>query len=58
MRPPLINNNGDDFKDLRHELFIKKFLPEFDFINFQELFSDFTSRKSSMIEWSKKIGFT
>lgn len=34
MRPPLINNNGDDYKDLRHELFIKKFLPEFDFINF------------------------
>jgi hypothetical protein len=34
LRPPLINNNGDDYKDLRCNLFMKKFMPDYDFIHF------------------------
>lgn len=57
LRPPMINNNGDDFKDLRYKLFVEKFLPEFDFINFQELFSNFNSRKGKMIKEAKSLGY-
>lgn len=57
LRPPLINNNGHDYKDLRYKLFIEKFLKKYDFINFQELFGNFNSRKGNMIKEAKNLGF-
>ena len=50
LRPPLINNNGDDYKDLRCNLFMKKFMPDYDFIHFQELFSKFNNRKKNLVK--------
>ena len=44
LRPPPVNNNGSDYKNERLKDFIE-FLPEFDIICFQEIFTTLTDRK-------------
>jgi endonuclease/exonuclease/phosphatase family metal-dependent hydrolase len=56
LRPPPINNNGSDFKNERLKDFIE-FLPEFDIICFQEIFTTLTDRKHQMIREAAKCGF-
>lgn len=55
LRPPLINNNGNDYKNERLELF-KDYLYEFDIINFQEIFQTLNSRKTEMIKNARSRG--
>ena len=56
LRPPPINNNGSDFKNERLKDFIE-FLPQFDIICFQEIFTTLTDRKHQMIREAAKHGF-
>lgn len=56
MRPPGINNNGDDFKDERLEQFIEK-LPSYDIVCLQEMFGAYSGRRSDLIERAKECGF-
>ena len=56
LRPPPINNNGSDFKNERLKDFIE-FLPQFDIICFQEIFTTLTDRKHQMIREAAKCGF-
>ena len=55
-RPPPVNTNGTDYKDERLNDFIE-FLPEFDIICFQEIFTTLTDRKHQMIREAAKCGF-
>ena len=54
-RPPPVNTNGTDYKDERLNDFIE-FLPEFDIICFQEMFTIFNDRKHRMIREGAKDG--
>ena len=56
LRPPPVNNNGSDYKNERLKDFIE-FLPEFDIICFQEIFTTLTDRKHQMIREAAKCGF-
>ena len=56
LRPPPVNNNGSDYKNERLKDFIE-FLPEFDIICFQEIFTTLTDRKHQMIREAAKTGF-
>ena len=56
LRPPPVNNNGSDYKNERLKDFIE-FLPEFDIICFQEIFTTLTDRKHQMIREAAKSGF-
>ena len=56
LRPPPINNNGSDYKNERLKDFFE-FLPEFDIICFQEIFTTLTDRKHQMIREAAKSGF-
>lgn len=53
LRPPLITNNGNDFKNERLNLF-KDYLYEFDIINFQEVFQTLNNRKKELVGHAKK----
>ena len=54
-RPPPINTNGTDYKDSRLNDFIS-YLPDFDIICFQEVFTMFNDRKHRMIREGAKAG--
>ena len=54
-RPPPVNTNGTDYKDDRLQDFIN-FLPNFDIICFQEVFTTFNDRKHRMIREGAKVG--
>ena len=54
-RPPPINTNADDYKDLRLKDFIEE-LHNFDIICFQELFTTLNDRKHKMIQEGAKVG--
>ena len=54
-RPPPINTNGTDYKDARLKDFLE-FLPDFDIICFQEIFTTFNDRKHRMIREGAKAG--
>jgi len=56
MRPPPINTNGNDYKNERLDLIIQE-LPRFDIVNFQEIFSRCTTRKTRLINAAKDQGF-
>jgi len=56
MRPPGINNNGDDYKNERFREIREHILP-FDIVCFQELFSRFNSRKDEIIKDSLSMGY-
>ena len=54
-RPPPVNTNGTDYKDSRLKDFLE-FLPDFDIICFQEVFTTFNDRKHRMIREGAKVG--
>ena len=54
-RPPPVNTNGTDYKDDRLQDFLD-FLPNFDIICFQEVFTTFNDRKHRMIREGAKVG--
>jgi endonuclease/exonuclease/phosphatase family metal-dependent hydrolase len=56
IRPPLIKNNEDDWKDERLDDFIKE-MHNFDIICLQEMFSSFSFRKMKLISEAVKLGF-
>lgn len=57
LRPPLINSNGNDWKDERLELFIKHVMPKYDVMALQEVFELGSSRQARLILAAKKLGF-
>ena len=57
MRPPPINTNGNDYRNDRLEFIIEE-IQKFDIVNFQEIFSRFTSRKTRLIKAAKTKGFS
>jgi endonuclease/exonuclease/phosphatase family metal-dependent hydrolase len=56
IRPPLIKNNEDDWKDERLDDFIKE-MHNYDIICLQEMFSSFSFRKLKLISEAVKQGF-
>ena len=54
-RPPPVNTNRTDYKDERLKDFIE-YLPDFDIICFQEMFTTFNDRKHRMIREGAKAG--
>ncbi|KAI9308111.1 Endonuclease/exonuclease/phosphatase [Cunninghamella echinulata] len=58
MRPPLIKNNEDDYKDERLDYIIQYILPKYDIIAFQESFAFATRRKDKLIQQARlRYGF-
>ncbi|CAD8125965.1 unnamed protein product [Paramecium sonneborni] len=57
LRPPLVNNNGNDYKNERCELIIRE-LVNFDIVCLQEVFGFLNSRKSILKHKAFKLGFT
>ena len=57
LRPPYIQDHGNDYKDERLHFFAREYLPHYDVICFQELFDDMNTRKYEMIELAQKCGF-
>ncbi|KAJ1957182.1 hypothetical protein GGI12_005097 [Dipsacomyces acuminosporus] len=57
MRPPLINNNGNDHKDGRLDYFIEQILPNYDVVCLQEMFEFASSRRSRLLAAADKLGF-
>jgi hypothetical protein len=55
LRPPLVKNNENDWKDERMADFIKLF-ENFDIICLQECFGAFNSRKQELIKYANKSG--
>jgi len=56
VRPPMINNNGDDFKDERIQEFFK-IAHKYDVICLQEMFNAYSSRRELFIDRAYKAGF-
>jgi len=56
VRPPLINNNGDDYKDERIEEFFKV-AHKYDVICLQEMFNAYSSRRELFLEKAYQAGF-
>lgn len=56
LRPPLVKNNEDDWKDERLDDFLKM-LHNYDIICLQELFGVYNSRKTKLIRAAVKNGF-
>lgn len=55
IRPPLIKNNENDWKDERLIDFIKQ-LDKFDVICLQEMFGTFSTRRQQLIKYANKSG--
>jgi endonuclease/exonuclease/phosphatase family metal-dependent hydrolase len=56
VRPPFINNNGDDFKDERIREFLKE-MHKYDVICMQEMFSCYSKRQDFLLREARKAGF-
>jgi|UniRef100_A0A6C0CZF9 exonuclease III len=56
LRPPLVSNNGNDYKDERLALFCG-LLNDYDIICLQEIFSFLNFRRNVLIKIAKKFGF-
>jgi len=56
IRPPMINNNGDDYKDERIQEFFKN-VHKYDVICLQEMFNAYSSRRELFIEKARQAGF-
>jgi len=56
VRPPFINNNGEDFKDERLAEFLKR-THAFDVICFQEMFRSYSRRHSNFVKQAYEAGF-
>ncbi|EKE42666.1 hypothetical protein ENUP19_0012G0016 [Entamoeba nuttalli] len=58
MRAPLISNEGDDFKNVRLDLFIKNVLEHFDIIFLQDVIGAYSARRAHLIECAYEKGLT
>ena len=59
IRPPLVNDFGNDYKDERLAYFTKEILPNYDVICLQEIYEvNYSTRKEEFIEAARKQGFT
>lgn len=56
IRPPMINNNGNDYKDERLAVFLKE-MHKYDIICFQELFGAYSRRRANFLERAREAGF-
>jgi hypothetical protein len=56
LRPPLVNNNGEDYKNERITCFTPYF-PDFSIICFQEVFSLLSSRHKAIVKNAKAQNF-
>jgi len=56
LRPPLLKNNEDDYKDERARDF-EHLLNDYDIICLQEIFSAFNNRKHNIIRAATQSGF-
>jgi sphingomyelin phosphodiesterase len=56
LRPPFVNNNGNDFKNERFREFLKE-IDQFDVIALQELFPLGNTRPSYLVKYAHKLGF-
>lgn len=56
IRPPMINNNGDDYKDERLTEFLKE-LHKYDIICLQEMFGVYSRRRAIFLEQAREAGF-
>lgn len=57
LRPPLIKNNADDYKNERLAEFMKSHLDKFDIICFQELFNLANYRQQLLLDTAAEKGF-
>ena len=57
LRPPLISNNGNDYKDLRADYFAKNIMHKYDIVSLQEAFYSFNSRISKLTKIAKSKGY-
>ncbi|KAI9297363.1 hypothetical protein K502DRAFT_323342 [Neoconidiobolus thromboides FSU 785] len=57
IRPPGINNNGNDYKDKRIDMFCHSALSFYDIVCFQEMFSFGSSRRQKVIDLAQQSGF-
>lgn len=56
VRPPFVNNNGDDYKDERLEEFVKV-MGNYDVICLQEMFGVYSRRREFLIDQARELGF-
>ena len=56
VRPPFVNNNGDDYKDERLAEFVK-IMGNYDVICLQEMFGVYSRRREFLIEQAYELGF-
>ena len=56
LRPPPCQDFGNDWKEERFNYFVKHFLPLYDFVCIQELFTEDNIRKFQLIEKAAKLG--
>ena len=56
IRPPFINNNGNDYKDERLEEFLKC-AHNYDIICLQEMFGVYSNRRSNFLQKARELGF-
>jgi len=56
VRPPFINNNGEDFKDERLAEFLKM-THNYDIIGLQEMFRSYSRRHPNFVQKAKEAGF-
>jgi len=56
VRPPFINNNGEDYKDERLLEFISV-MHNYDIICLQEMFASYSRRREALVEHAKNLGF-
>ncbi|KAL7713623.1 sphingomyelin phosphodiesterase [Entamoeba marina] len=57
LRPLFISAQGNDHKNTRLKVFCKSHLNNYDIICFQEVFNEFNSRRTTLINKAKKVGF-
>jgi len=56
MRPPPVNNNGNDYKNERMDYFGKNLLGEYDIFAAQEVFTMMNHRKQKLLEYATEQG--
>jgi len=56
IRPPFVNNNGNDYKDERLEEFLK-YAQNYDIICLQEMFNVYSNRRTNFLQKSRDLGF-
>ncbi|KAL7720301.1 sphingomyelin phosphodiesterase [Entamoeba marina] len=58
LHAPFVNNTGDDFKNIRLELFIRNVLPNFDIVCLQDVVGAYSARRGHLLECAGELGFS